>query len=507
MAEEKGFEATAVPDSGTDHIEQVNTSSLRLLAADPVEYARIVRKIDWRVLPIMWTCYMLSFLDKIVLNYAVIMGLRQELHFGGNQFSNLATIFFLAYAVAELPQGLLFQKYPIAWVLGGNIVLWGVVSACTAATHNYAQILVARIFLGIFEAAITPALTLATSTWYEKRHSAPRYGVWYSGLGFGQIIGGLISFGVQHGAKTGFGGWKLMFVVVGIVNTLFGFVVIWCLPNSIDSATFLSEHEKETLKRVLLLDQAGVGEHVFKRQGIWDAFADVQVWLLSLSTLLILMSSGVITTFSATLIAGFGYDSRQAALLNMPAGAVGIVTIAFATLAIYYGASRWVTFLVVSVPAITGAGLMSFAPAHNKIARLMGIYLYNSLQALMAIVFGWVGANTAGYSKKIAANGLVAVGFALGNIIGKSCILVTLCPMMIVCSCPLTLSRYRSTNLSSTRRAVLCPGEGHHLRRRWTRHGRNGASEATLCLPKQEDASCSRDGAGAGGQRALSRSN
>ena len=71
---------------------------------------------------------------------------------------------------------------------------------------------------------------------------------------------------------------------------------------------------------------------------------------------------------------------------------------------------------MVSVSMIISAGLMSFASAHNKVARLMGIYLYNSLQALMANFFGWVGANTAGYSKKVATNGIVAVGFALGNI-------------------------------------------------------------------------------------------
>ena len=64
-----------------------------------------------------------AFLDKVILNYAVSMGLEKELHFNGSQISNLATIFFVAYAVTEFPQGLLLQNFAITWVLRGNIVL------------------------------------------------------------------------------------------------------------------------------------------------------------------------------------------------------------------------------------------------------------------------------------------------------------------------------------------------------------------------------------------------
>ena len=58
----------------------------------------------------MWVCYMLFFLDKVVLNYAVIMELAKELSFNGSQFSNMATILFVAYAVTEFRQGLLLQN-------------------------------------------------------------------------------------------------------------------------------------------------------------------------------------------------------------------------------------------------------------------------------------------------------------------------------------------------------------------------------------------------------------
>lgn len=416
-------EAVKTPISTPTDVEYCENvhdrTAVEVLEPDAKEYAKVVRKIDWHITPIMFLCYTLSFLDKVAYNYAVVMGLLTDLNLTGNEFANMATYFFIAFALAEVPQGFLLQRYPVSWVLGANVLLWGMVVACTAATHNYNELLALRLLLGIFEGAVSPALTLTTSMWYMKRQSAPRYGVWYSGLGAAQILGGLISFGAQHGSKTSFSSWRVMMVAIGVANVAISVAIVVLLPVSVDAAKFLSDGEKQSLRRMLLLDQAGTGEKVFRARGIWEAFADVQVWLLSLLTLLTLMSSGVITTFSATLIQGFGYDSKQTALLSLPSGVVTMVTVLLSTYAIGRSYPRWLITIIFLVPAVIGAGLMSFAPVQNKSAKLAGIFLYYSLSSTMAITFSWIGTNTAGYSKKVASNGMIAVGFALGNIISE----------------------------------------------------------------------------------------
>ena len=87
----------------------------------------------------------------------------------GNDFPWLATAFFIAYAVAEVPQGkhltfggllllttvgTLLQKFPVTKVLGVNVFLWGVFLCCSSAAQNYAGILAVRILLGCVEAVI-----------------------------------------------------------------------------------------------------------------------------------------------------------------------------------------------------------------------------------------------------------------------------------------------------------------------------------------------------------------
>lgn len=107
------------------------------------------------------------------------MGIQKDLKLGKNDFTNGATAFFVAYAVAEIPQGILLQKFTVSKVLGANIFLWGVATCCTAAVKTGPQLIAMRAVLGSLESVITPALIMLTSAWYKKDESAPRFGFWY----------------------------------------------------------------------------------------------------------------------------------------------------------------------------------------------------------------------------------------------------------------------------------------------------------------------------------------
>ena len=73
-------------------------------------------------------------------------------------------------------------------------------------------------------------------------------------------------------------------------------------------------------------DHAGVGPKVVRKRSVIEAFLDLQTWLLCLITLLTTMSAGVVVYYSAILITTFGYNSKEAALLNMPSGLVAIIS-------------------------------------------------------------------------------------------------------------------------------------------------------------------------------------
>ncbi|GAB7356231.1 hypothetical protein MBLNU459_g7050t1 [Dothideomycetes sp. NU459] len=382
-----------------------------------VNEAALVRKIDWRIVPTLFLAYFLQFLDKVIINYANVMGLQKDLHMKGNDFSWTATAFFIGYAVAEIPQGFLLQKFPVAKVLGFNILLWGIILCCSAACQGAASLIAVRTLLGMCEAVIAPSLIMITSMWYTKAESTPRYGVWYCGLGAGQIIGGLISFGAQHSTSS-FHGWRIMFLVVGAVNMLVACLIIFTLPESPTKATFIDEHEKAVISIRLTNDQAGTGEKVFRRAALFKTLVDPQTWMLVLLTICITIPSGVITTFSAVLIHSFGYNSKQSALLNMPSGCVSIFATMASTYAVAKKFPRWLSILAVLVPALIGAALLSFMGTHRQGGALAGIYMVNFIVAPLAIIYAWVGANFSGYTAKITGSAVISAAFSVANIIG-----------------------------------------------------------------------------------------
>ncbi|KAJ5337257.1 uncharacterized protein N7506_005279 [Penicillium brevicompactum] len=396
----------------TEKMKMPDKSSLEdyALGSIAVDDKRLLRKVDWHLLPIMFLTYFLQMIDKISINYANVMGLQDDLNMTGNDFSWLATSFFIAYAVAEIPQGALLQRFSVTKVLGVNIFCWGIILCCSSAAKNFSHMLALRILLGLMEAVIAPALTIYTSMWYTRAESTPRYGLWYCGLGVGQIVGGLISFGAQHApASMSFGGWRIMFVVIGAVNVLASILVIFLLPDNLEKAGFLTEAEKARIAQRLSDDQSGVGTKVFRWRSVLEAFGDLQTWLLVLLTILITIPSGVITTFSAILIKGFGYSSKESALLNMPSGIVSIVATMVSTFAISKGFSRWLAIDLLLLPTLLGSCLMSFLPSDNKAGCLVGIYLVNTTVAPLALIYAWTGANFKGYTMKIT---IVAVNAA-----------------------------------------------------------------------------------------------
>lgn len=130
------------------------------------------------------------------------------------------------------------------------------------------------------------------------------------------------------------------------------------------------------------------------------------------------VSSGVVTTYSSTLIAGFGFSGPISALLNTPSGIVSI----FFTLLVGYGirrtSNRWAWNVLCTIPGIIGGGLLSFLPKHNTAGVLIGIYLVNAIVANLPIIYQWTMANCAGHTKRAFASALVAGSFSVGNIIG-----------------------------------------------------------------------------------------
>jgi hypothetical protein len=67
-----------------------------------VDIDNLRRRIDWRIVPILFCCYTMQFLDKVILNYAAVMGLQKDLNLRGNDFTNVATFLSVGFLCFEI---------------------------------------------------------------------------------------------------------------------------------------------------------------------------------------------------------------------------------------------------------------------------------------------------------------------------------------------------------------------------------------------------------------------
>ncbi|KAJ7056873.1 major facilitator superfamily domain-containing protein [Mycena amicta] len=381
-----------------------------------VDHAQLVRKIDRHIVPLALVIYTLQALDKLC--YAAVMGLNPELKLVGNNFNNAASSMYIANLIAELPTGYIVQKVrPGKW-LGVNIILWGVVTACTAAVHNYRGLAATRAMIGILEAATAPCLMLITSMWYTKSEAIIRFAIWYCGLGTAQMLGGLISWGFQQVLHEAISGWRIMFIVLGSATIVVGIWALISMPDSPMEVSWLTEAEKRIAIQRVAVNQTGIKNTHFKWQHLRELVLDPQIWLLTCLIVATSLSSGVISFYSTTLIRNFGFSPQRSALLNMPSGAVSLLSnLTTAYIAHRYNA-RALTITVFSCLAAIGSALMSFLPSHERAGLLVGVYLVNTITVALYLVFSLTTANVAGQTKRVAANALISGAFSVGNIIG-----------------------------------------------------------------------------------------
>jgi cyanate permease len=175
-------------------------------------------------------------------------------------------------------------------------------------------------------------------------------------------------------------GWRLMFLAVGLANALIS-PFVWKLPPSPSEASWLSEAEREHILRMLKEDHSGTGKKYFRKRSVYEVLWDLQTWLLSLILASTLMSAGLIIYFSSEIIRVLGFSSQEAALLNMPCGLVGIITMLTVCFIVSKGYPRWVGMAFAAGIAATGACLTAFLPRSHQAGRLIGVYLINTVRS------------------------------------------------------------------------------------------------------------------------------
>jgi len=194
--------------------------------------------------------------------------------------------------------------------------------------------------------------------------------------------------------------------------------IYWKLDNSVQTARFLTVHEKRQAVERLRANQTGIGSTKFEMSHLWELALEPKTYLWIIMSLLLNVGASVTNTFGPLILNGLGFDKYITSLLNMPFGAVQLLVILFSSYAAQKVRLKAPILLVLVIPVICGLAMLYALPRSNQGGLLAGYYLLAFLFGSNPLIVSWIVGNTAGTTKKSVMMSLYNAGSSAGNIIG-----------------------------------------------------------------------------------------
>lgn len=112
-------------------------------------------------------------------------------------------------------------------------------------TQNFTGLVIARFFLGVTESGLFPASIYLISSWYAPNEVGSRMSIFAVTSTMAGAFSGLLAFVIaKMDGIGGYGGWRWIFIIEGLVTVLFGILCPFLVPDSLAlSSRWLSERE------------------------------------------------------------------------------------------------------------------------------------------------------------------------------------------------------------------------------------------------------------------------
>ena len=245
--------------------------------------SQAISKATRKIIPMVVLMFILAYLDRSNIGFAK-QQFQLDTGLSDAAYAFGAGIFFIGYALFEVPSNILLYRIGARVWLSRIMVTWGLVSAAMMFAHDETTFVILRFLLGVSEAGFFPGVILYLTFWFPQNVRARVTGYFLFGAPLAFIIGGPLSGSLLslEGTYFAFGlhGWQLMFVVEGLLASLVGIWVFFYLDDRPEKAKWLSEQEKLALSQQLALEENAKSSHGPK--SALQALLDVRVLYLCL---------------------------------------------------------------------------------------------------------------------------------------------------------------------------------------------------------------------------------
>ncbi|KAH8650025.1 major facilitator superfamily domain-containing protein [Xylariales sp. PMI_506] len=433
------------------------------------DYARVLRKIDMVLLPLMWIVSGTQYADKVSVSTQATMGLLTDDHLVGQEYSWLSSIFYIAFLVAETPGNYLLQRANIRLVVGISMFIWGLLVLCIAFTHTWAELMVIRTLQGIAECTTYPALLILTASWYSAEEHGFRVMVWATANAGMDVITSLINYGIGLRANAHPGGlaaWKGISLFLGLLTIILSPITYYVFGTP-HEVRWLSKEDKRIAQARVVNSQTGsdaTRHDEWKWEQVWATFRDPQIYFVFTFVLVNSIPNGGLTSFGNLVYTSFGFSALDAIVKGkIPQQLLSICWFIFAGIVTRRYKNLRMYFIGLSIlPAFAGMLALGLLPKNSLLWTQWGVYFityignlagpsklpaiilislsveFPTANNICAVAWSLVPSNIAGRTRKTMVSTALLVAYCAGNCIGaqvfRSKDAPRYIPAIVVCS-------------------------------------------------------------------------
>jgi MFS family permease len=389
-------------------------------------------KVAWRLIPFLFLCYIVAFLDRVNVGFAKLQ-MAPDLQFSDAVYGFGAGIFFIGYFIFEVPSNVILEKVGARVWIARIMITWGIISSafmftgdihwgtvaaafnCTDAEFTF---YVLRFLLGVAEAGFFPGIILYLTYWFPGSRRAKMVAMFMTAIAISNVIGSPVSGAIMQymDGVWGWRGWEWLFLLEGIPSVIMGVLVFVLLPNGPRHAKFLTPEEQEMIVHKVHAEEAHK-QDIGQRHSFLDAFRDGRVWALSVVYFCGVVCFYAVNFWMPTIIQELGIDKQdflKVGLLSMiPWGVAAVGMVLWGAHSDRTGERRWHAAGGLMVAA---AGLVMLAVVgHAPVASIVALTLVTT--GILCWVATFWSLPTAFLSGTAAAAGIAWIN-SVGNLGG-----------------------------------------------------------------------------------------
>ncbi|MFN0040812.1 MAG: MFS transporter [Burkholderiales bacterium] len=219
---------------------------------------RTILKVSWRLLPLIVVSYLVAYIDRTNIAFAALT-MNKDLGFSSYLYGLGAGIFFLGYALFEVPSNVILDKVGARRWIARIMITWGIISGLMALVTGPVSFLVLRFLLGVAEAGFFPGIIFYLSNWFPASYRGRVISTLFLALPVSNALASIISGAIlEMDGIWGLRGWQWMFILEAAPAILLAFVVLRKMTDSPARATWLNAEEREWLQAELAAERKQV---------------------------------------------------------------------------------------------------------------------------------------------------------------------------------------------------------------------------------------------------------